>query len=119
MTYKVLIFLWIEKIKGLFSKYFSYYLKKVIYFQCIKLIHILLSDTIGLPYTLHTINYTSNGAALKNKRKSSQHRLMATTVLFISRPKSHRIHLLAKLFKVLQVLLHSFNFNSQRTVVIK
>ena len=43
--------------------------KLVLYFQCIKPIYILLSGTIGLPHTFHTIIYTSNVTALKNIRK--------------------------------------------------
>ena len=44
--------------------------KLVLYFQCIKLIYILLISTWGLPNIPHTIIYTTNGTALKNKRKS-------------------------------------------------
>ena len=43
--------------------------KLVLYFQCIKLIPILLSGTMGLLHIPHTITYTTNGTALKNKRK--------------------------------------------------
>ena len=45
--------------------------KLVIYFQCIKPIYILLSGTMELPHISHTIIYTTNGTALKNKRKSN------------------------------------------------
>ena len=45
--------------------------KLVLYFQCIKPISILISGTIELPHIPHTITYTTNGEALKNKRKSN------------------------------------------------
>ena len=42
-----------------------------LYIQCIKKISILISDTMGLPHIPHTKIYTTNGTALKNKRKSN------------------------------------------------
>ena len=45
--------------------------KLVLYFQCIKPIYILQSGAMGLSHILHTIIYTTNGTALKNKQKSN------------------------------------------------
>ena len=48
------------------------FFKLSLYFQCIKPISILLNDTMGLPHIPHTIIYTTNGTALKNKQKSKR-----------------------------------------------
>ena len=45
--------------------------KVVLYFKCIKPISTLLSGTMGLLYIPHIITYTTNGTALKNKRRSN------------------------------------------------
>ena len=56
--------------------------KLVLYFQCIKPIYILLSDTMGLPHIPHSIIYTTNGTALKNKRKLNDAIHLVTGVYF-------------------------------------
>ena len=65
------------KIKGLFSKYFRYYYISFI-FKCVKAFYILLSGTMGLRHTPHTIIYTSNDFI--EQTIVNEHRLMATTV---------------------------------------
>ena len=57
-----------------------HFFKLVLYFRCIKLIYILLSDTMGLPHIPHTITYNKIDTALKNKRKSNDAQHLVTGV---------------------------------------
>ena len=57
----------------------------VLYLQFIKPISILLSSTMGLPHIPHTIIYTTNVTALKNKQKSNDAIYLVTGVLSIKK----------------------------------
>ena len=60
---------------------FCVYEKKMLNF---KALYFLLIKFIFLMYTPYTIVYTTNGTALKNKRKSNDAKQLVTCVIIVS-----------------------------------